>query len=220
MADTPDWSKAVPRKTEKFTPESGLPSHVMQAFVNAGFSSSGARVLAAEVGRENGFQEKWVYGSHSDPKNQAKNTGFFSWQGDRAQALDKYLAAAGVLKDGVIAKGQASLDAMAKFTMSEMASGKHGGGQKLVQMLQQPTVDYQEAAQAVGTQYIKWRYNDPKFASGHTNRDRYYKQLGGVVTAPPTNSGPDWSKAVARVMTPDWSGAVARKATTDSGGGR
>ena len=38
-----------------------------QSARDAGFSDNQARALVAEVGRENGLQNKFLYGSHSDP---------------------------------------------------------------------------------------------------------------------------------------------------------
>lgn len=190
-----DWSKF------KVVEEAPLPQQVMHAFRRAGFSSEGSRVLAAEVGREGGFDPKNVFGIHTDPANKLTNVGFISWQKDRGLALRDFLKGKGLIEGDKIKRGQASLDAQAEFLRDEMAGGKHGGGQELVRMLQSDKVDYQEAAKRIGRDFIKWRYDDPKYASGHRNRDRYYEQLGGTV---PSSKSTDWSqfKPVEKV---DWS---------------
>ncbi len=192
-----DWTQF------KVKEEAPLPQQVMHAFKQAGFSDEGSRVLAAEVGREGGFQPENVFGVHEDPANKKLNIGFISWQGERAEALRGFLKEKGLIAGNSIKRGQDALNAQANFLRDEMASGAHGGGEKLVEMLKQKTVDYQQAAKAIGKGYIKWRYDDPEFASGHRNRDRYFKQLGGQVGKAnidwsqfkPVNQGStDWSK--------------------------
>src|SRR5690606_30767131 len=45
--------------------------------------------------------------------------------------------------------------------------------------LSSPDVDYDTATRVLGTNFIRWRYNDPEYKSGHKNRDDFYRQLGG-----------------------------------------
>ena len=54
---------------------------VYSAFIKAGFSPNQAKALTAEVGRENAYQSKYIFGHHTDMANSADNLGFFSWQG-------------------------------------------------------------------------------------------------------------------------------------------
>ena len=55
---------------------------VLQALKNAGLSDNQARILGAEIGRENAYKDQYLWGYHSDPKNGAVNIGIISWQGD------------------------------------------------------------------------------------------------------------------------------------------
>lgn len=155
-------------------------SMVLQALKNAGLSDNQARILAAEIGRENAFQDKYLWGYHSDPKNGALNIGIISWQGSRGKGVEQALRNAGLIQNGKIVKGQASLDVMATYLVNEIRTNPAYAKTKK-QFLDNPNVDYNTGTKVLGTNFIRWRYNDPKYASGHRNRDKFYAQLGGVV---------------------------------------
>lgn len=155
---------------------------VLQALKNAGLNDNQARILGAEIGRENAFQDKYLWGYHSDPKNKALNIGIISWQGNRGRGVESALRNAGLIKDGRIVKGQDSLDVMAKYLVNEIKT-KPTYAQTRKQFLENPDVDYKTGTQVLGRNFIRWRYDDPAYASGHKNRDKFYKQLGGVIPA-------------------------------------
>lgn len=140
------------------------------AYRRAGFSHNGTKALIAEVGRENGFDPKLIFGSHSDPYNKATNIGAMSWQGSRGDAVKKELTARGLLRNGQIVPSQEALDTMAEFTANELG----GTSSRLLSYLQNENVDYPTAAQALGRRYVKWRYDDPRYTSSHENRDQWY----------------------------------------------
>ena len=89
---------------------------------------------------------------------------------------------AGLIQNGKIAKGQASLDVMTKYLVNEIRTNP-AYAQTKKQFLDNPNVDYHTGAKVLGTNFIRWRYNDPEYASGHKNRDNFYRQLGGVTPA-------------------------------------
>lgn len=155
---------------------------VLQALKNAGLSDNQARILGAEIGRENAFQDKYLWGYHSDPKNGAVNIGIISWQGRRGKGVEQALKNAGLIQNGKIVKGQASLDVMAKYLVDEIRTNPSYAATRK-QFLENPNVDYKTGTQVLGRNFIRWRYDDPKYASGHRNRDNFYAQLGGVVPA-------------------------------------
>lgn len=93
---------------------------VLQALKNAGLNDNQARILGAEIGRENAFQDKYLWGYHSDPKNGAVNIGIISWQGSRGKGVEQALRNAGLIQNGKIVKGQQSLDVMAKYLVNEI----------------------------------------------------------------------------------------------------
>lgn len=155
---------------------------VLQALKNAGLNDNQARILGAEIGRENAFQDKYLWGYHSDPKNGAINIGIISWQGSRGKGVEQALRNAGLIQNGKIVKGQASLDVMAKYLVNEIRTNPTYAATRK-QFLDNPNVDYKTGTQVLGRNFIRWRYDDPKYASGHRNRDNFYAQLGGVVPA-------------------------------------
>jgi hypothetical protein len=128
---------------------------VYKAFRKQGYSHEGALALSAEVGRENSFQEKFLFGGHKD-QNKGQNIGFFSWQGPRRKQLEEFLKSKGLFKDGHIVKGQASLDAMAAFAKKEMSRDK--GGRGLDEFLRKEHVDPYLAEQKIGKDFIRWDY--------------------------------------------------------------
>lgn len=171
---------------------------MLQALKNAGLNDNQARILGAEIGRENAFQGKYLWGYHSDPQNKAVNIGIISWQGSRGRGVEAALKNAGLIKDGKIVKGQESLDVMAKYLVNEIKTDPNYAATKK-QFLDNPDVDYQTGARVLGTNFIRWRYNDPKYASGHKNRDEFYAKLGGVA---PTSGDADMGLQVADGLTP------------------
>lgn len=155
---------------------------VLQALKNAGLNDNQARILGAEIGRENAFQDKYLWGYHPDPKNKAANIGIISWQGSRGKGVERALKEAGLIQNGKIVKGQQSLDVMAKYLVNEIRTNPTYAQTKK-QFLDNPNVDYHTGTKVLGTNFIRWRYNDPKYASGHKNRDKFYAQLGGITPA-------------------------------------
>lgn len=155
---------------------------VLQALKNAGLSDNQARILGAEIGRENGFQSRYLWGYHSDPANKAKNIGLISWQGSRATALEKRLSQAGLLKDGKMVQSQEALNVQAKFLVDEIKNNS-AYAETRKKFLETPNVDYATGNRVLGRNFIRWAYDNPKYASGHKARDKYYQQLGGVVAS-------------------------------------
>lgn len=148
---------------------------VYKAFKTAGFSEMQARILTAEIGRENSYNPKYLFAGHADP-HKGSNLGMLSWQGDRKPKLVAFLKKAGVL-DGAnnMVPGQEALDAQARFIMWEMRNTHKGVG---AQFLSKPNISYEDGAYLIGKKYILWRIDDPKYAAaGKKNRDGFYNML-------------------------------------------
>ena len=177
---------------------------VLQALKNAGLSDNQARILGAEIGRENGFQSRYLWGYHSDPANKAKNIGLISWQGSRAAALEKRLAQAGLLKNGKMVQSQEALDVQAKFLVDEIRNNS-AYAETRKKFLENPNVDYATGTRVLGRNFIRWAYDNPKYASGHKARDKYYQQLGGVVasggSSTPTSTSTDTTASTSTTPT-------------------
>jgi len=155
-----------------------LQQNVMKAFMKAGLSENQARIMTAEVGRENSFDPSVVFGVHTDDKNKKTNVGLLSWQSGREAPLLARLKSNGLYVDGKIQQSQDSLDEMAKYAVHEINTKPEYAATKKT-FLSNPDVDYDTATKVLGTNFIKWRYNDPEYKSGHKNRDDFYRQLGG-----------------------------------------
>ena len=164
-----------------------LMSQTFDAFVNAGFSENQAKSLVAEVGREGSFNPENVFGYHVDPQNKAVNVGMFSWQKSRGKDLEKSLSEKGLIKDGKIERSQETLNEMAKFAKKEMETNP-GFSRTKKQFLENPNIGSEEAAEVLGKNYIKWRYEDPRYVSGHANRKYFLKEMERIQQNPSTET--------------------------------
>ena len=144
-----------------------------QSARDAGFSDNQARALTAELGRENGLQSSLVYGSHVDPKNGATNVGALSWQGSRATGVLADLKEKGLLDDkGNIKQTPEALTEQFRFMKKEMQTDPAYAETKK-QFLDNPNIDPEAAAPVLGKNYIRWRYDDPAYASHHQTRKNF-----------------------------------------------
>lgn len=152
-------------------------TQVYDAAREAGFSDNQSRALVAEAGRENGLNPGLIYGSHKDPANNATNIGVLSYQGDRAVALKKYLGDKGMLdENGNIKQTPEALTEQFRFARNEMATNPAYAETKK-QFLENPNIDPEAASKVLGQNYIRWRYDDPKYASHHETRRNFLGQI-------------------------------------------
>lgn len=169
-------------------PERGqTASMVYEAFVAEGFSPNQARALTAEINRENSLNPKWLYGSHSDPHNNATNVGMLSWQGDRATNAMNFMRERGAVgQDGRIVQGQDGLRAQAAFLRHEMET-LPAYRRTREQFLSNPDVDFDTAHTVLGDNFIRWRRTDPKYRdSGYGRINEGYGLLDGNKQPAPT----------------------------------
>ncbi len=158
---------------------------VYQAFRNAGLGDKQARVMTAQVGRENDFRNEAMFGSHKDENNGYTNTGFISWQKTRSTELMQSLQGQGVLdKNGKIQQTQDALDAQAKFLLQEVMTNKSYS--KTKSALLNDDLDYRSLEKIVGKNFIGWDYEGKKLgkakASQHlAKQDSYYNQLSKIL---------------------------------------
>lgn len=173
-----------------------LMQQVLSAFKNAGLSENQAKIITSEVGRESSFLPENIFGSHTDDKNSKTNVGMLSWQNGRELPLLRSLSKMGLMVDGKIKQSQDSLNLMARYAVNEMRT-KPEYKQTKQTFLDNPDVDYKTASEVLGKNYIKWRYDDPQYASGHKNRDQFYSQLGGTVA---NSARDDYKKQAADIV--------------------
>lgn len=147
-----------------------------------GLSHAQASAFTAEVGRENSFRTNIMSGSHTDDHNNKTNKGIISWQSGREKQLDAWMKERGLMNsDGSYKQGQAAVNAQVAFAIHEMRNVNAYNKTEQI-FLNNPNVSYQEATRVLGTNYIAWRYNDPAYAAGHSNRDSFYNALQKALT--------------------------------------
>jgi hypothetical protein len=158
---------------------------VYQSFLNSGFSPAQARALTAEINRENSLRERYLFGTHTDPKNEATNLGMLSWQGSRAPKVRAFLREAGALDEqGRIIPGMKALQAQTDFIKQEMETQPEYRRTR-EEFLANPNVDPETAAVVLGDNYIRWRRTDPEYsASGNKAIAEGYELLGGAGAEP------------------------------------
>lgn len=196
---------------------------VYSAYRKAGLSDNQARALTAEVGRENDFRSKNIFGTHTDKGNRKTNLGFLSWQGDRKEKLERFLTERGLMKDGNMMHGQASLDAMAQFSVGELR-GSHA--KRMKAFMDNPNIDPEEAAKMMGGKsgYVGWAYGQDVLSTGerfdwraHDARRR--RHLGSVNQMVDGTSGAP-SPSSAEFTEPHSGGRGASGGGRGGGGGR
>lgn len=170
------------KKTATSVPVKGNMNYAQQIYASLrehGLSAQQARIMTAEIGRENSFNPDFLFGSHTDPKNGATNVGLISWQGIRAKKLIAELTAKGLYKNGKITRSKASLDEMVKYMLSEISNNPAYSKTKK-EFLDNPNVAYDKGHKILGDNYIIWRQDDPKYKSGHDRRDVFFKQTANM----------------------------------------
>lgn len=190
-------SMATPKTSKITNSKESAQNQLMvnDAFIKAGFSPEQAKALTAEVGRENDYNNKFLYGKHGDAANGAVNQGFFSWQGERKQRLVDFMRTKGLLnQDGTFKQGQDALNAQAEFTKQEIDSGQF----KTVQAaFANPNAKAEDLAKPLGKGYVKWAYGQNVLSNGtpfdwqsHDNKRRGHlanlEQQLGQRTVPQT----------------------------------
>ena len=170
------------KKTANSVPEKGNMYYAQQIYNSLrehDFSEQQARIMVAEIGRENSFNPDHLFGTHGDPKNRQPNIGLISWQGDRAKGLIKRLTEKGLYKNGKITRSRASIDEMVEYMRYEISNISKFSKTKN-EFLSNPNIAYDKGNRILGTNYIIWRINDPKYKNGHKRRDAFFKQTADM----------------------------------------
>ncbi|MBF7690671.1 tape measure protein [Acinetobacter pollinis] len=171
---------------------------IYQAFLKAGLGKNQALAMAAQVGRENDFNDKYLFGSHTDANNKKTNVGMFSYQGDRATDLIRELRSKDLLNDdGTIKNNQSAIDAQAKFAIREITT--NGSYKQTKNALTNESLSQSELSKIIGTNYVRWDYNGNKIgaskAEGAKAKEQNYRnQLANIVNKNGDSSDLDISK--------------------------
>lgn len=174
MVERTQASRGQPSATPNYAElgRKDIATDVYRAFRDAGFSDQQSQALTAEINRENSFRPEFLFGSHTDPANEARNVGMLSFQGDRAPAVLSFLRERGLADDaGNITPSYESLQAQAEFILQEMETNP-AYAETRKSFLANPNVDPETAHRVLGDNYIRWRRTDPEF------RDSGYNRIG------------------------------------------
>lgn len=191
-AQDPRFSRGQPSATPNYEElnRRDIATDVYRAFRGAGFSDAQAQALTAEINRENSLRPDLLFGSHTDPYNEALNVGMLSWQGSRApEALD-YLRERGLADEaGNITPSFEALQAQAEFIRQEMENNPLYEETREV-FLANPDIDPETAHRVLGDDYIRWRRTDPEFrGSGYERIGEGYALLTGEAVDAATVGG-------------------------------
>lgn len=140
---------------------------VFNAVKKAGFNKNWAAGLTATIGRENDYQDKYLFGKHQD-KAGGINMGMISWQGERRKRLADFMSKRGLLdSNGNIIRGQAALDAQAAFMKQEIDTDPRFAKVKEY-MKNNPNASKEDIARVLGKQYVKWAYGQTRLRNGES----------------------------------------------------
>lgn len=138
---------------------------VYNAMKKAGFNGNWAAGLTASVGRENDYQDKYLFGKHQD-KAGGTNMGMISWQGARKDRLTAYMKERGLLDaNGNMVRSQAALDAQGAFMKHEIETNPEYASVKAY-MQKNPNASKEDIARVLGTKYVRWAYGQTKLRNG------------------------------------------------------
>lgn len=146
---------------------------IFEEFAKLGFSQQQAEALTAEVGRENDFDLKEIFGFHGETaRSGISNLGMFSWNQGRDKQLQKLAKERGVLNaDGTIQRSRAGIAVQAEFVKQEMQSKRYKG--KLSTFWDNPNADAETFAKTLGKHYIVWAYGQDTIQDGKGGRKRF-----------------------------------------------
>lgn len=173
-----------------------------QAAQQAGFSPSQAKALTGELGRENDFNIDAMFGFHTDAANHKRNGGIFSWQGNRAIALEAHMRSRGLVNtNGTFKRTNESLTEQFAFLRKEIESNSKWKQS----FLDKKTITNDEARAALGGKgtIIGWARGQSVLKSGkafdwqsHEARANNYSNM---VDGEPSHSTFDRVSEVAEV---------------------
>lgn len=182
---------------------------IYNALKKAKFPENQAIAITAQIGRENDYSDDYIFGTHYDAANGAKNMGMISWQGQRQKRLEQFLAKRGLIdKSGKIIRGQASLDAQAEFMKWEIDNDPNYAKVKDY-LNKNPNASQAELSKVFGKDYIKWAYGQNTLRNGksfpwqvHENKaQNYAANTKRLVDEQKKNVSTDIPKSLARPAT-------------------
>nr|WP_312323974.1 phage tail tip lysozyme [Acinetobacter oleivorans] len=140
---------------------------VFKAMKGAGFNDNWAAGITATIGRENDYQDEYLFGKHQD-KAGGTNMGMISWQGPRRKELTTYMSKRGLIDgNGNIIKGQAALNAQGDFIKQEIET-KPEYAKVREYIKNNPNASEEEIARVLGKKYVGWAYGQSILRNGES----------------------------------------------------
>lgn len=152
-------------------------------FRNIGYTDEAAKRLIAEIGREGGFSNKNLFGTHTDPAAGITNQGMISWNQTRRDALLKAAKSAGVLdSNGNLKQTAEALRFQARFLANEVPLYS----KELNRLMRDDAATGSKISQLLKDKYIRYRTDqgysggpDPDFGSAKT-KEWYNRMTPGL----------------------------------------
>lgn len=168
-----------------FKKQDDLMLATFNSFKNAGLTDNQAFVFLGQIGRENSFNLKTLFGEHKDDANNKANLGIISFQKERRNNLVNFIKEnGGEFEDKNETKLKptvTNLDLMTKFIINEIQSEKEYSPTRVL-FLGNPNVDIESGSNVLSTNYIRWRATDPKFnTKGWKNTNDFLKRANEVL---------------------------------------
>lgn len=129
------------------------PGILYREFRARGWTDAGARQMVAQIGRENRFDPRYLYGEHQDANPRAgTNIGMVSWNGPRRTAFLQFMTERGLVRDGRIVPGPESLRAQVEFVDQEMRERYP----QSAAAVRDPNGTYDTIEQTLSNNYFVW----------------------------------------------------------------
>lgn len=155
-------------------------NEMVSAAKEAGFEPYQAKAVIGEVGRENGFQQRYIFGAHTDAANGKQNVGLISWQGPRNAAFMNHMKEAGYVdENGKLIPSREALTEQFRYLKKEINTDPAYA--KTKQVFNDPSATPTDLKNAFQSNYIRW---NPKVdTNGAARRDAYTDQADRALKA-------------------------------------
>jgi uncharacterized protein (DUF2345 family) len=142
-----------------------------------GWTVNASRQMVAQIGRENDFQTRYIFGYHRDPHPPHRvNIGLISWQGDRGAKIDSHLQSRGVIRNGRMDQTTAAIEAQLDFMDHEISTKSEYRQTKAI--VRNESASLAQVEGVLSRNYIRWRRDDAKYrASGLNRMSGYLAQI-------------------------------------------
>lgn len=155
LNDLPDLSDLAIKPKKRQSGDSTVASVIDDELTKLGWSDNARLSFLGDVGRENAWNRKTIFGGHVDPasytngRGKIENRGIISWNAERKTNLDNFLK-----KEGVLGRGDDDeLRAMVRFADYEMQNNDEW--KNIHKKMRDPNISTYDASENL-RKYIKY----------------------------------------------------------------